>query len=105
MARKRYSLSHGDRIQYAGILLLNYMIENNIQFPIISKGEDGNLEPILQTLRKNGFVDVVYDSYRVSNNGQKEVENFISGYSDFLRKYEVYLSVDLEIKFSTSFWP
>jgi len=105
MTRKRYSLNSKDRIRYAGILLLNYMIEENVCFPIISKGENLQLDPILQKLRKNGFVEIANENFTVTNQGEKEVDSFLSGYTDFLKKFEVYQSVDLEAgEFAWSFY-
>jgi len=105
MTRKRYSLNSKDRIRYAGILLLNYMIEENVCFPIISKGENLQLDPILQKLRKNGFVEIANENFTVTNQGEKEVDSFLSGYTDFLKRFEVYQSVDLEAgEFAWSFY-
>lgn len=96
MERKRYSLTSEERIRYAGILILDYMTQKKISFPILLKGEDLNLEPILQDLRKSGFVEIFGQNFGVTEKGRKEVDEFFSGYSKFLKEFEVYQSVDLE---------
>ena len=96
MDRKRYSLNNQDRIQYAGILILNHMIMEGINFPLLLKGNDLNIEPILNHLRKHGLVEIRDEKFSATAKGEKEVQEFISGYSDFLKKYEVYGSVDLK---------
>lgn len=96
MARKRYSLNNQDRIQYAGILILNYMIEEGVFFPVLIKGNDLHIEPILNHLRKQNLVEIRDDKFSVTEKGKKEVEQFISGYTGFLKKYEVYIAVDLK---------
>lgn len=96
MARKRYSLNNQDRIQYAGILILNYMIKEGVFFPVLIKGNDLHIEPILNHLRKQNLVEIRDDKFSVTEKGKKEVEQFISGYTGFLKKYEVYIAVDLK---------
>jgi hypothetical protein len=96
MERKRYSLTSEERIRYAGILILDYMTQKNITFPILLKGEDLNLEPILQNLCKSGFVEIYGQNFGVTEKGRKEVDEFFSGYSKFLKEFEVYQAVDLE---------
>ncbi len=96
MARKRYSLNNQDRIQYAGILILNYMIQEGIFFPVLIKGNDLHIEPILNHLRKQNLVEIRDNKFSVTEKGEKEVEQFISGYTGFLKQYEVYIAVDLK---------
>ncbi len=96
MARKRYSLNSQDKIQYAGILILNYMIKEGVFFPVLIKGNDLHIEPILNHLRKQNLVEIRDDKFSVTEKGKKEVEQFISGYTGFLKDFEVYGAVDLK---------
>lgn len=96
MARTRYSLTNNEKIRFAGLYLLNYMIEKKTTFPILLTSDDLHLEPILQSLREIDYVAILENRFVVTETGRNVLHDLMKRFDEIENKMVVYHSVDLE---------
>ena len=94
---QKYSLTEEKKKEYAGIFVLEYMINRPKTFPLFLEGNDQDLEPILEWLMTQGYVEMhKQEKYIPTNAGRKVIESFIARYSEYLNVFDVYCAIDLE---------
>ena len=120
----KYSTSEEQKSVFAGVYLLEYMINRPHSFNVYLDRDDQDLESVLEWLasksyitiqskapppeKKEGFFsrfikkkNVSSDTtpveyYQVSNKGREVLKKFLKRYSDFLHLFDVFCAVDLE---------
>ncbi len=93
---QRYSVSEEKRKQYAGIYLLEYMINKPIAFDVLMRDEEADLEPILIWLMSKEYVTIKDEcQYIPTEKGREVLSNFMKRYSEYLNIFDIYCAVDL----------
>ena len=96
MADHGYTLEEDKRKEFAGIYVLEYMVNRPKAFDVLLEENDVDLEPILMWLMVKDYVEIKDESrYVPSDLGRQCVVKFLERYSEFLTMYDVYSSVDL----------
>ena len=115
-SKRPYKLSEADRVKYAGIYLLEHIINVPHTFNVLLEGPEQNLERILQHLLSVGHVEIqeIVESkkrtgflglkkerltgqhYVPTEKGREFLEKFMARYSEYLSVYDLYCAVDLE---------
>lgn len=91
-----YTISQDQKLRFAGLYLLEYMVKNKTTFPLLLRGSEGDLEPVLEWLLVKQWVEIANnDHYKVTDAGRKALEGFAKIYREYLRNYDVYSAVDL----------
>ena len=97
MALKKYSISEEQKKRFAGIYLLDYMINTPRAIPIFLDGNDADLEPVLEWLMAKGWIQIHNDEKYVPHpEGRKALAKFLARYSEYLTMFDIYSAVDLE---------
>lgn len=113
------------RQYFAGMYLLEYMAHRPTQFKVFLESENQDLEPILEWLASQSYVQIVEVSheaevpqgffkkiiskinqpeppaetekyYRLSPEGQVKLEEFLLSYSEYLFFFDIFSAIDLE---------
>ncbi len=58
MTKKMYALSDDKKKQFAGVYLLDVMINTPCTIPVLLKGNDQDLEPVLEWLMMKGYIEI-----------------------------------------------
>lgn len=96
MGDNGYSLTEENRKEFAGIFVLEYMVNRPKAFDVYLQENDADLEPILMWLMVKEYVEIKdEDKYVPSALGRECVVKFLERYSEFLTMYDVYSAVDL----------
>lgn len=91
-----YTISNERRNEFAGIYLLNTMINQSRTFPVFLEGNDEVLEPILEWLLVKEYVTIRnQELYVPAEKGREALRKFLARYSDFLHIFDVFCAVDL----------
>lgn len=94
---KRYSINDEEKKQFAGIYVVEYMINKPHKFPLLLSDNDQDLEPILEWLLVMEYISIEEkESYSPTENGRRWLVKFMSRYSEFLQIFDIYCAVDLE---------
>ena len=94
---KRYKISDEEKKQFAGIYVLEYMINKPCKFPLLLSENDQDIEPILEWLLVKDYIAIVDKEYYVpTEKGRRCLSNFMKRYSEFLHVFDIYCAVDLE---------
>jgi hypothetical protein len=121
---KKYTVSDEQKSVFAGVYLLEYMINRPQTFNVYLDRDDQDLEPVLEWLasksyiniqstppppeKKEGFFSFLKKNkedssselpsqyYQVSTKGRKVLQSFLKRYSDFLNLFDIFCAVDLE---------
>ena len=92
----RYAISQQERTQYAGVYLLERMINTPTTFPLVLDGRDTHLEGLLEWLFGRDYVEIVDNAhYAPSDKGREVLKRFFGRYSDSLKTMDIYGAVDL----------
>ncbi len=92
-----YTISEEQKKRFAGIYLLEYMINTPHAVPIFLDGNDKDLEPILEWLMMQGYIQIMDNERYVPHpDGRKELEKFMARYSEYLTMFDIYSAVDLQ---------
>jgi hypothetical protein len=93
----RYTVDDEQKKRFAGIYLLEYMINTPHAIPIFLDSNDKDLEPVLEWLMMKGYVQILKNEKYVPHpDGRKELEKFMARYSEYLTMFDVFSAVDLE---------
>lgn len=93
----RFTVTDEQKIRFAGIYLLEYMINTPQAIPIFLDGNDADLEQILEWLFARGFIQIKdNEKYIPTPDGRKLLEKFMARYSEYLTLFDIFGSVDLE---------
>lgn len=91
-----YTLDETQKMQFAGIYLLEYMINHPKRFALLLQGEEQDLEPILEWLLVREYIEIKDDCcYLAINKGRTALTTFMARYADFLNVFDIYCAVDL----------
>ncbi len=103
---KKYQLSTQQKKDFAGIYLLEYMINTPYTPPIFLEGNDQDLEEVLAELMAGGWIEIHNnEKYVPTEKGRKRLKKFMARYSEYLTIFDIYCAVDLEKgEFAFSRW-
>ncbi|MFT5826066.1 MAG: hypothetical protein ACI8ZW_001571, partial [Yoonia sp.] len=91
-----YTVAASQKMQFAGIYLLEYMINHPKRFSVLLQADEEDLESILEWLLVRDYVEIKEDNtYLATSNGQTALKQFMARYSDFLNVFDIYCAVDL----------
>jgi len=94
---KKYSLSEEEKKGFAGIYLLEYMINTPYSPPIFLDGNDQDLETILAWLMAEELVKIESETkYIPTEKGRERLKKFMARYSEYLTMFDIFCAVDLE---------
>jgi hypothetical protein len=94
--RPNYTVSDLQKQQFAGIYLLEYMINAPKAFQLMLEDVEEDLEPILEWLLVRDLVEIKDEErYAPTEKGREALEKFMARYSDFLSFFDVFCAVDL----------
>lgn len=92
-----YKISEEQKKRFAGIYLLEYMINTPHAVPIFLDGNDKDLEPVLEWLMMQGYIQIKDNERYVPHpEGRKELEKFMARYSEYLTMFDIFSAVDLQ---------
>ncbi len=81
--------------QFAGIVTLNYLMEEGGSLSLPLAGDDAALEPTLSWLVERGHVTVRGEQYAMCPSGLDAVRIFQARFREFVRIFDIYAFVDL----------
>ena len=91
-----YSIDEEKKMQFAGIFVLEYMINKPSIFNLLLEGNDIDLEPILEWLMVKKYVDIENkEKYVPTEKGRESLSLFLARYTEFLNIFDIYCAVDL----------
>jgi hypothetical protein len=93
---KKYSITEEKKKEFAGVYLLEYMINTPYSPPIFLQGNDQDLETILEWLMAKGLIEIKEDKYIPTEKGRKHLKKFMARYSEYLTVFDIFCAVDLE---------
>lgn len=92
-----YKITEEKRQQYAGIFVLDTIMDASGRIPLLLEGADVHLEPTLDWLHNRGHLEIVdNEHYSISDSGRLAVKRYRAHYKEFLRTFDIYSAVDLE---------
>lgn len=92
-----YSVTEVQKNQFAGIYLLEYMINAPRLFGLMLERGEEDLEPILEWLLVRDLIQIKDEErYAPTKKGIDALKRFMKRYSDFLTFFDVFCAVDLE---------
>lgn len=92
-----YTISEDQKLQFAGIYLLEHMVSKNVSYPILLREQEQDLEPILEWLLVRQHVAIKgNERYEVTDHGRQALGKFAKRYQNFLREFDVFSAVDLQ---------
>ena len=93
----KYSVTEEQKIRFAGIYLLEYMINTPHSIPIFLDGNDVDLETILEWLHAKDYIQILNnEKYIPTPEGRKLLQQFMARYSEYLTMFDIFSAVDLE---------
>lgn len=93
----KFTINEEQKLRFAGIYLLEYMINTPHAIPIFLDGNDADLEPILEWLHARGFIRIQdNEKYVPTPDGRKLLQKFLARYSEYLTMFDIFSAVDLE---------
>ncbi len=93
---KKNQVSQENRLQYAGIYLIEYMVNTPAEFAVFLDANDADLEPILEWLLTQGLVEIHnQEKYRATTKGRDLLKRYMKRYSTYLHTFDVFAHVDL----------
>lgn len=96
MSECNYSLSEENRKEFAGIYVLEYMINRPAAFDVFLQDNDQDLEPVLLWLMVKEYVEIKDEvKYVPTDKGRQCIVKFLERYSEFLTMFDVFSAVDL----------
>ena len=91
-----YTLTEERKKQFAGLYLLERMINRPESFPLFLEKHDQDLEPILEYLLTFKYIEIKEKKdYIPTIKGREIVQKFLERYRDFLQNFDIYSTVDL----------
>lgn len=96
--QKRHTITANDREQYVTLLLLNHIINEGGQIPIMMQDEYRILEPLIIKLVAKGYLQIPSgsDVYRPTSKGRESLKIFMQRFAEYIQIYDVYCAVDLQ---------
>lgn len=95
-ADKLWTVSEEQKIRFAGIFLLEYMINHPRIFQIWLEDKDSDLEPILEWLLTKEWIEIrEAKEYIPTSEGRDVLKRFMERYARFVYFFDVFSGVDL----------
>jgi hypothetical protein len=95
-ASEPFQLTEDQKKAFAGIYLLEFMINEPVAFNLLLEREDADLEPVLEWLLVKEYVTIVDEErYTANRKGRDVLKRFLERYSQFLHFFDVFSAVDL----------
>jgi len=92
-----YTLTEDQKKQFAGIYLLDYIINTPKAISIFLDGNDQDLEPVLEWLMLKSYIEIKdQEKYIPSEKGREVLKRFMDRYSEYLTMFDIFCAVDLE---------
>ena len=91
-----YTLSVDKKKYFGSVLLLEDIVKFNKGFPVLLEGDDELLEPLFIYMMGKGYVDPIGSTYKVTENGEKELNEYLSKLENFRSTFKVFCSIDLD---------
>lgn len=96
MANKIYSVTDERKKEFAALFVLEHMVNDETNYPILLEGNDRDLTSILEWLLIKGYVAIQNKQiYAPTPTGTKVVEEFGQRYQNYLEKFDIFCAVDL----------
>lgn len=94
---EKYTIPEEQKKRFAGLYLLEYMINTPKSIGVFLDGNDQDLEPVLEWLMMHRFIEIRdEEKYVPTVRGREELKKFMARYSEFLTMFDIYCAVDLE---------
>jgi hypothetical protein len=91
-----WMISDEQKLRFAGLYLLEHMINHPQVFALWLERDDAELEPILEWLLVQGWIEIRGEKEYVPNPAGREViEKFLKRYAKFVYFFDVFSAVDL----------
>ncbi|MGL4399974.1 MAG: hypothetical protein ACRCXD_08905 [Luteolibacter sp.] len=91
-----WTVSEEQKLRFAGIFLLEYMINHPRIFQLWLEDEDSDLEPILEWLLTKEWIQIrEAKDYIPTEEGRNVIKRFMERYARFVYFFDVFSSVDL----------
>ena len=96
--QRPYAVTEEEKTRYAGVYLLWRMINDREAVPVYLEGDNAFLDSLMKELYEKEYVEISDDGdYAPTASGRELVVKFMERYVDFLKVYDLYHSVDLEV--------
>lgn len=93
----KYKVNEDQKKFFAGIYILDYMINAPKKFPLYLEGNDADLEPVLEWLLIKEFVKIENkEFYSPTEQGKTKLKDFLLRYTEFIKIFDIFCAVDLE---------
>lgn len=93
----KYAVDEDQKKFFAGIYILDYMVNAPKKFPLLLEGNDADLEEVLEWLLVKKYIVIENkELYTVSNLGRDKLKSFLLRYTEFLKLFDIFCAVDLE---------
>jgi len=97
MSKPKYSINDEQKMNFAGVFVLEYMINKPSIFAVFLEGNDADLESILEWLLVKEYVAIEdKEKYVPTGKGRNCLTLFLTRYTEFLNIFDIYCAVDLE---------
>jgi hypothetical protein len=94
---KKYTISDEQKMEFAAVYLLEYMINTPYSPPIFLDGNDQDLETILEWLMAKKLIAIKDDqNYIPTEKGREHLKKWMARYSEYLTMFDIFCAVDLE---------
>jgi hypothetical protein len=91
-----WTVSEEQKLRFAGIFLLEYMINHPRIFQLWLEDEDSDLEPILEWLLVKEWIQIrEAKDYIPTEEGRNVIKSFMARYARFVYFFDVFSGVDL----------
>lgn len=102
----KYSVTDQQKKEFAGIYLLEFIINKPKAFALFLEHDESDLEPILEYLLVKGWIQIMNDEkYVPTVDGRLELKKFLEKYSAYLENFDVFCAVDLGAgEFAFQYW-
>lgn len=91
-----WTVSDEQKLRFAGIFLLEYMINHPRIFQLWLEDEDSDLEPILEWLLTKEWIQIrEAKDYIPTEEGRNVIKRFMERYARFVHFFDVFSGVDL----------
>lgn len=96
MESQIFSLNETQKKDFAGLYILEFMINEPKAFALFLEKNDADLEPVLEWLLVKEYITIEKNErYLANEKGRSALVQFLRRYSEFLHFFDVYSAVDL----------
>ena len=96
--QRPYTVTEEEKLRYAGVYLLWRMINDKETFPVYLEDDNQFLDALFLELLTKDYAEISDDNlYVATEAGRAVAVRFMERYTEYLKIYDVYHSVDLEV--------